>query len=116
MIKLFIESSPIQGVGLFTSKAISSNTIICEVADITCNKVNQKDMEVTPVGSMINHQYKSNCVLRRILKKFYLVALRDIRAKEELTVNYTKLPEYFCREVKGYNELGENYKLDLKTE
>ena len=86
---LTIKQSGINGLGLFAKEGIAQGTNL----GTTHIKV-EEDIIRTPLGGFINHSNTPNVVkveLRdeKYTKKWSLVALRDLKKGEELTVRYT---------------------------
>ena len=92
---LTIQQSGINGLGLFAKEGIAQGTNL----GMTHIKLNG-NMVRTPLGGFINHSDDANVVKVELLmtnegkikfnyKKWNLVALRDIKKGEELTVKYT---------------------------
>jgi SET domain-containing protein len=86
---LTIKQSGINGLGLFATQGIAQGTNL----GTTHIKV-EEDIIRTPLGGFINHSNTPNVVkveLRdeKYTKKWSLVALRDLKKGEELTVRYT---------------------------
>ena len=84
-----IKPSKVNGLGLFAQEGIAQGTNI----GVTHIKVGD-DILRTPLGGFINHANDANAVkveLRdeRYTKKWSLVALRDIKKGEEITLRYT---------------------------
>ena len=84
-----IKQSKVNGLGLFAQEGIGQGTNI----GVTHIKVGD-DISRTPLGGFINHANDANAVkveLRdeRYTKKWSLVALRDIKKGEEVTLRYT---------------------------
>ena len=89
---LTIKQSGINGLGLFAKENIGQGT------NLGMSHVEIEDTIFrTPLGGFINHSSDANCVkveLRMVnekfnYKKWNLVALQDIKEREELTVRYT---------------------------
>tara|TARA_R110000824_G_scaffold388659_1_gene584312 strand:+ start:380 stop:694 length:315 start_codon:yes stop_codon:yes gene_type:complete len=92
---LTIKQSGIDGLGLFAKEGIAQGKNL----GMTHIKLNG-NMVRTPLGGFINHSDDANVVKVELLmtnegkikfnyKKWNLVALRDIKKGEELTVKYT---------------------------
>ena len=88
---LTIKQSKVNGLGLFAKEGIAQGTNL----GMTQAKIGEKIVR-TPLGAFINHPNEANCVkveLRESLefkaKHWTLVALRDIKKGEELTLRYT---------------------------
>ena len=94
---LTIKQSGINGLGLFAKEGIAQGTNL----GTTHIKV-EEDIIRTPLGGFINHSGEANTVkveleinesddplLKVATKKWNLVALRNIKEGEELTVKYT---------------------------
>ena len=84
-----IKQSDINGLGLFATEGIAQGTDL----GTTHIKVHDKIIR-TPLGGFINHAEDNNCTkvdLRdeRYAKKWNLIALRNIKEGEELTLKYT---------------------------
>ena len=96
---LTIKPSKVNGLGLFAVEGIAQGTNLgvshLEMAMLD----NKQSIYRTPLGGFINHSSDDNCVkveLRTsdqdascVTKKWNLVAIRDIKKGEELTVKYT---------------------------
>ena len=89
---LTIKQSGINGLGLFADQKIMQAT------NLGMSHMKMKDTIFrTPLGGFINHANIPNCAKVELLmsddsfdsKKWNLVALRDIKEGEELTVRYT---------------------------
>ena len=84
-----IKQSDINGLGLFATEGIGQGT------NLGTTHIKVKDEIIrTPLGGFINHAEDNNCVkvdLRdeRYTKKWNLIALRNIKEGEELTLKYT---------------------------
>lgn len=105
---LEVKNSPLHGKGLFTKVDIPADTIICviegEVIDenecirreeeednvyIFWNGDNYIDTSNNPLLRNINHLCEPNCYVEdRNESSLFLIAERDIKAGEELTIDY----------------------------
>jgi len=86
---LTIKTSKVNGLGLFAQEGIAQGTNL----GISHIKLDEEILR-TPLGGFINHANEANAVkveLRdeRYTKKWSLVALRDIKKGEEITLRYT---------------------------
>ena len=86
---LTIKTSKVNGLGLFAQEGIAQGTNL----GISHIKLDEEILR-TPLGGFINHANDANAVkveLRdeRYTKKWSLVALRDIKKGEEITLRYT---------------------------
>ena len=94
---LTIAPSGIHDLGLFTEEDIENATNL----GMTHLKLGDRIIR-TPLGGFINHSNTPNCVKAELLmtnhddpkvkfdyKKWNLIAMRDIKKGEELTVRYT---------------------------
>ena len=86
---LTIKTSKVNGLGLFAQEGIAQGTNL----GISHIKLDEEILR-TPLGGFINHANDANAVkveLRdeRYTKKWSLVALRDIKKGEEVTLRYT---------------------------
>ena len=84
---LTIHPSLIDGIGLFATEDIPAGTNL-GISHVHVN--GQRDNLVrTPLGGFINHSEEANCIKKKQYPNYYLVTLRDIKAGEELTLEYT---------------------------
>jgi len=89
---LTIKTSKVNGLGLFSKEGIAQGTNL----GMSHLKIGEKIIR-TPLGGFINHNGDANCVKVELqmmnekfdYKKWNLVALRDIKEGEELTLRYT---------------------------
>jgi SET domain-containing protein len=88
---LTIKQSKVNGLGLFAKEGIAQGTNL----GMTHAKIGEKIVR-TPLGGFINHANEANCVKVELresqefdAKHWTLVALRDIKKGEELTLRYT---------------------------
>ena len=82
-----IKPSGINGLGLFADQKIMHGTNL----GMSHLKIGDTIFR-TPLGGFINHSNTPNCVkaeLRNDYKKWNLIASRDIKKGEELTLRYT---------------------------
>jgi len=91
---LTIKTSKVNGLGLFTTEGIAQGANI-GISHIEIEN-DKKEIEIlrTPLGGFINHANEANTVKvelhdDRYRKIWTLVALRNIKPEEELTVRYT---------------------------
>ena len=84
---LTIKNSPINGLGLFAVKDIGAGALL---GVVRVPDVRFEDGYIrTPLGGFFNHSDEPNCVVYDVDGFPSLVALRGIRAGEEITVSYT---------------------------
>ena len=87
---LTIKSSSIEGLGIFATKKIKSNTDL----GMTHIKVPIIMGNIrTPLGGFVNHSKDFNCCLIETLdwddyRVYNLVAIKNIKKGEEITLNY----------------------------
>ena len=86
---LTIKTSKVNGLGLFAKQGIAQGINL----GVTHIKVEEEILR-TPLGGFINHANEANSVkveLRdeRYTKKWSLITIRNIKAGEELTLQYT---------------------------
>ncbi len=83
---LTIKPSKIEGLGLFSTCAISKGTNlgITHIKD----EIFEDEHSRTPLGGFINHSKKPNCKLADFGDEMHLYTLRDIKEGEELTLLY----------------------------
>jgi hypothetical protein len=88
---LTIKNSPIDELGLFTTKPIEEGTYI-GIVHIAYIKA-EHGMIRTPLGGFGNHSDTPNCFkihkMDNMDSTYWLVAERDIKAGEEITWKYT---------------------------
>ena len=63
------------------------------------------DLGVSEISWHINHQFDANCIVEKQRHVWYAMTRTDIRKGEEITLDYTTLPEFMRREVENYIEL-----------
>ena len=87
-IKLTIEKSKVQGLGLFT-QLFAPKGVNFGVSHIKI----KNEIIRTPLGGFVNHSDDPNCEKIKLHDKDYikynLVTIKDIEGGEELTVKYT---------------------------
>ena len=86
---LTAKQSGINGLGLFAKECIGQGTNLG-----TTHIKLEGDIIRTPLGGFINHANEANCVKvefndDKCEEKWNLIALRNIKEGEELTVRYT---------------------------
>jgi len=90
--ELEICCSPIQGMGIFAKQKIPKGTNF----GMTHLQVSESLVR-TPLGGFLNHSEDPNCEKVKLyfksdkgdFTKWNLVTIKDIKAKEELTLTYT---------------------------
>ena len=86
---LTIKQSPIEGLGLFATEGIGQGT------NLGTSHIRIKDQIIrTPLGGFINNSDDENCIKTELrdedfTKKWNLIALKNIKKGEELTLKYT---------------------------
>jgi SET domain-containing protein len=108
---LYVGETANKGRGIFTSKALKADTILEHVPVIVMNEEDRKHIDQTllhnyifewqPEGKnmicmalglipLYNHSYRSNCEYSMDYddNTMYIQTVRDIKAGEELTINY----------------------------
>ena len=87
-IKLTIEKSKVEGLGLFT-QLFAPKGVNFGVSHIKI----KNELIRTPLGGFVNHSDDPNCEKIKLHDKDYikynLVTIKDIEGGEELTVKYT---------------------------
>ena len=98
----YINTSKIEGIGVFTKRARAKG----EKLFVAINA----DKTITPIGSKINHcpsktmddgtsvipnTYVSN--IDTTTGEWWIIAVRDIKAGEELTADYTNTPDFIAK-------------------
>jgi SET domain-containing protein len=110
-LNLYVGETANKGRGIFTKKAIKKDTILEHVPVIIMNEADRKHIDQTllhnyifewqPEGKnmicmalglipLYNHSYRSNCEYAMDYddNTMYIQTVRDIKAGEELTINY----------------------------
>ena len=82
---LTIKKSKIEGLGLFATEDIPTNTTLGVSHLISASG----ELTRTPLGGFYNHSNKPNCIKKKVFTTHCLVSLRKIKAGEEITVKYT---------------------------
>ena len=100
---LTIKKSKINGLGVFATEDIKNLSVlgVSHVKDSKLARANRDGYWRTPLGGFINHSTNPNCkkLENRFTRNLYLVAIKDIKKDEELTVRYT-----FYSMDKSYSE------------
>jgi len=87
-----IDKSPIEGKGVFMERDTNKNSEIDVGIDFDFLGLLP---HVTPdFGSWINHSYNPNTYLKWKNNKWYVIASKNIKKGEEITLNYEKTPWY----------------------
>lgn len=111
---LYIADTKNKGRGVFTDKFIEAGTLIEVAPVIVLNEADTEKVHETALyyytfmwsennkiaavvlgyGSIYNHSYSPNCEYKTFYEDevVHFVALRDIEAGEELTINYNHDP------------------------
>jgi SET domain-containing protein len=86
---LTIKKSKINGLGVFAIEDIKSQYKF-GVSHVK-NSTAEDGYWRTPLGGFINHSINPNCkkLENRFTRNLYLIAIKDIKKDEELTVHYT---------------------------
>lgn len=96
MIKYKIKKSNIQGEGIIATNKINKKELI----DIAIIESNDGIGHITPFGSKINHCSKNyNTILKKLGNNYYVMAKKNIKIGEELTISYDhkSIPPYIER-------------------
>lgn len=97
---IYIEHSPIHGMGLFAKKDIGNGWDfgITHVAD---DRFADGYIR-TPFGGFINHSLSPNCEVYEVDDTLHMRTIQDIPKDSELTIDYR--PYYSEAELKGYKD------------
>jgi uncharacterized protein len=104
-MSLIIRSSPLHGVGVYTTAPIAKDTLVLEYTGerISAKKTDGMYDEVTylfgldggktvidgfGMAAFVNHSCDPNCETDQIKGKIWIIALRDVQAGEELSYDY----------------------------
>jgi len=84
---LTISPSPVEGLGLFSTKPIKKSTDlgISHVAD----RHFKNGYIRTPLGGFINHSNTPNCKTFKEGRLISIITITDINAGDEITLKYT---------------------------
>lgn len=94
-----VKNSKIHGLGIFSKDKINKNNKI----GIGINyKFYLIPIITKNFGSLINHSYVPNCRLEYINYSYYVVANKNIKKGEELTLNYNNTPWFISNAEKHY--------------
>ncbi len=123
--KIFVAPSPGQGRGVFAAREIKKDEIIEECPCLTFQEGEEAEhIDHTPLvcyyyrwteginaivlgyGSLYNHSSRPNALYRRNFENSSMefVALRRIRAGEEITINYNGRPD--CPDPLWFTDAG----------
>ena len=83
---LTIKQSKIEGLGLFATEDISDGTSL-GVSHYHAPLPNE--LMRTPLGRFYNHSDNPNCKKEKRWHEYILIAIKDIKAGDEITVSYT---------------------------
>jgi hypothetical protein len=86
---LTIKKSNVDGLGVFATEDIKEGNVM-GVSHIKEHKAEDGYWR-TPLGGFINHSINPNCekIKNRFTNNLFLMAIKDIKKGEELTVYYT---------------------------
>ena len=84
---LTIKKSPINGLGLFATKAINLGTVI-GITHVKDDRFENGYIR-TPLGGFFNHSKNPNCKVQEEKDFLILITIKDIAPLEEVTVFYT---------------------------
>lgn len=79
---VYTAKSKIHGTGLFTKRAVKENNIICPA------RIGEHR---TIAGRYANHAHDNNSYPKIMGNAFVLIAKRDIKKDEEVTLNYAEV-------------------------
>ena len=80
---IYLDKSPLEGIGVFTKKAFNKGDYLGEAV------VNVKGSFLkTEIGRFVNHSCKPNCTIDWENNSFAVYANKDLKEKEELTMDY----------------------------
>lgn len=85
-----IDTSNIQGVGVFAIRDIPNETIIDKALD---------GHFTTQVGRYVNHARCPNAKMRYFGKDLYLVSTTDIKINTEVAINYRTLKDLYANRI-----------------
>ena len=87
-----IKKSKIHGNGVIANKNIKKNTNIGVVITYTYFI----PFRTNDLGYYLNHSFKNNCKLYLIDNKYSIVATKNIKKNDELTINYDDTPWFIA--------------------
>ena len=93
-LNFYINTSNIHGNGIFANDNFKQKKLI----GVLMHFVFFIPVITEELGRWVNHSYTPNCVMyyHKENNKYYIVALRDIKVNEELTIDYNDTP-WFIR-------------------
>jgi len=89
---IYIKKTPKKGYSLFSKKEINKNEEIGKIISKTQNN-NERELskgffETRIIGRYINHSNNPNTKLKSKNDEYFLVAIKNIKKDQEITVNY----------------------------
>ena len=84
---LTVKESPVEGLGLFSTKPIE-HAIILGISHVADRHFPNGYIR-TPLGGFINHSDTPNCKTSLEGRLLYLITIIDIKKGEELTLKYS---------------------------
>lgn len=107
---LYVADSPIHGKGLFAAKNIPADAALFITGYLKpllyAGKYPMTNawilMKVTDLCKLVNHSPNANTAMVQDGNVIWLFSLREIKAGEELTADYERLPHYYNRDVTGF--------------
>ena len=104
--KYNVKKSDINGKGVFASKSFEKGelvgTAVTDEEAVTDTK-NFRDAR-TELGKYLNHQNKENAALKSENNTLKIYTKNSINKGEEITVNYSKGPNYVDGDLTGFKE------------
>ena len=104
--KYNVKKSEINGKGVFASKNFEKGELVgMAVTDeeAVTDVINFRDAR-TKLGKYLNHQNKENASLKSENNALNIYTTNPIKKGEEITVNYSKGPNYVDGDLTGFKE------------
>ena len=104
--KYSVKKSDIQGKGVFASKNFKKGELVgMAVTDEEALKPSTTFRDArTKLGRYLNHQKKHNASLKSENNTLNIYAVNDIGKDDEITVDYSKGPNYIDGDLTGFKE------------
>ena len=98
-LNFYIKPSEIHGDGVFAN----DNFKIKKIIGVLMYFILFMPIITDNLGRWVNHSYTPNCIMyyRGENNKYYIVALRNIKVNEELTIDYNSTP-WFIRKPESH--------------
>lgn len=96
---LCVDTSDIQGEGLFSMVHIPKGSKVFKAIDII---VSPPYFKILPAASKMNHSVNPNTAIQCTGKEYWQIALYDLVPGEEITSDYRLAPSFVNRNIEGF--------------